>query len=198
MACQCFSWISSILALNPRGTISFRMCFLSDLPLFFESLQWLLVKWKYHDPGHLSKGGPYYRSPPAWWKARDLMSSSDNLEVDVMIQDIPWYHPICTLVNQLWSPLSTSTSMSLRLNSLDSLLALETFNKEDIFIYSPFRPKDFLYLVTRHKKCIFIPQIFLFLFFSSWGTHQSQYLDGCQAMGKSSSFIETFWAFHFL
>ena len=42
--------------------------------------------------------------------------------------------------------------MSLRLNSSDSLLVLETFNKEDIFIYSPFRPKNLLYPVNRHKK----------------------------------------------
>ena len=45
---------------------------------------------------------------------------------------------------------------------------------------------------------MFIPTIFLFLFFSSSETHQSHNLDGCQAIGKTSSFIETFWAFGFL
>ena len=34
-------------------------------------------------------------------------------------------------------------------------------------------------------------------FFSSADIHQSQYLDGCQAMGRSSSFIMAFWAFFF-
>ena len=32
-------------------------------------------------------------------------------------------------------------------------------------------------------------------FFSSSDIHQSKYLDGCQKMSKSSSFIEAFWAF---
>ena len=31
----CFPWISSILPSSPRGTMSFRMCFLSALPLGF-------------------------------------------------------------------------------------------------------------------------------------------------------------------
>ena len=47
--------------------------------------------------------------------------------------------------------------MSLRLNSSDSLLALETFNKEEIFIYSPFGPKIFLHPVIRHKKVYVYP-----------------------------------------
>ena len=33
--------------------------------------------------------------------------------------------------------------------------------------------------------------------FSSSNIHQSQYLDGCKAMGKSSSFIKAFWALRF-
>ena len=47
--------------------------------------------------------------------------------------------------------------MFLRLNSSDSLLALETFNKEEIFIYSPFGPKIFLHPVIRHKKVYVYP-----------------------------------------
>ena len=35
MACRCFPWISSSFASNPRGTMSFRMCSLSTLPLSF-------------------------------------------------------------------------------------------------------------------------------------------------------------------
>ena len=121
-------------------------------PFPFESLQshkgHQSVRWKCHDPERL---------PSAWGKARNLMSCSDNLAVDVMIQAIPRYCPICPLLNQFWSPLSTSTSMSLRLNSSDSLLALETFNKEEIFIYSPFGPKIFLHPLIRHKKVYVYP-----------------------------------------
>ena len=87
--------------------------------------------------------------PSAWRTARDLLSSSDNLLVDVMIRAIPRYCPVCALLNQSCSLLSTSTSISLRLNSSDLLLSLETFNKEEIFIYSSFKPKKILYLVIR-------------------------------------------------
>ena len=88
--------------------------------------------------GVFPRGGPWI-PPSAWRKTRDLMSSSDNLSVDVMIWAIPKYHPICALLNQFCSSLSTSTSISLRLNSSDLLPAsLETFSTEDIFIYSSF------------------------------------------------------------
>ena len=140
MTCRCFSWISSIFASNPSGIMSFRMCFLSALPLsFWEfTVSEMKISWSWAS----SLGVPYYGSPPpsAWRKARDLISSSDNLTVYVMIQAIPRYCPICALLNQFWSPLSTSTSISFRLNTSDSSLALETFSKEDIFIYGPFRP----------------------------------------------------------
>ena len=62
------------------------------------------------------------------------MSSSDNLAVDVMIWAIPRYRPICALLNQFSSLLSTSTSITSKLNFPDLLLPLQTFNKEDIFI----------------------------------------------------------------
>ena len=54
--------------------------------------------------------------------------------------------------NQFCSSLSTNTSISLRLNFSDLLLPLETFNKEDIFIYSSFLVKKFLYPAIRQKK----------------------------------------------
>ena len=72
--------------------------------------------------------------PSAWRKARDLISSSANLVVDVMMRAIPRYCAICALLNQFCSFLSTNTLISLRLNSFD-LLPLETFNKEDVFIW---------------------------------------------------------------
>ena len=50
---------------------------------------------------------------------------------------------------------------------------------EDIFIRSSFWSKNFLYPVTRHKKPISMPKIFL-SFFSSSDMHQSHYLNGCQ------------------
>ena len=53
---------------------------------------------------------------------------------DVSICLRPKNFPTWDRLNQFCSSLSTSTSMSLRLNSLDLLLSLETFNTEDISI----------------------------------------------------------------
>ena len=111
-------------------------------------------------------GSIIWISPLAWRKAQDLISSPDHLAVDVMIQAIPRNRPICALLNQICSLLSTSTSISLRLNSLGLLLPLETFNTEDIFVCTSFCLKIFLYLVTRHKRPIFMRTIFLSVFFS--------------------------------
>ena len=70
-----------------------------------------------------------------------------------MIRAIPRYRPICVLLNQFYSLLSRSISISLRLNSSAFFLALKTFKKEeDIFIFNSFKDKIFLYLVSRHKK----------------------------------------------
>ena len=53
--------------------------------------------------------------------------------------------------------------------------------------------KKFLYLVTRHKKKFYVyAHNFSVTCFSSSDIHQSQYLDGCQAIGINSSFIEAF------
>ena len=57
--------------------------------------------------------------------------------------------------------------------------------------------KKFLQLVTRYKKIHIYPHNFSGSFFSSPGIHQSHHLDGCQAMGINSFFIEVFWAFTF-
>ena len=84
--------------------------------------------------GIFPRGSALRILPSAWRKARDLLSSSDNLLVDVMMWAIPTYCPICALLNKFYSLLSTSTSISLRLNSSVLLLSLETFNKEEIFI----------------------------------------------------------------
>ena len=54
-----------------------------------------------------------------------------------------------------------------------------------------------MYTVIRYKKSLCLsPHFFFISFFSSSGTHQSQYLDGCQKIGKNSSFIQAFWALH--
>ena len=105
-----------------------------------------------------------------------------------MIRAIPRYCPICALLNQLCSFLSTSTPISLRLNSSGLLLPLETFNKEDIFIYISFWTKLFC-LVTRHKKVHVYAHNFSVSFFSSSGTQQSHHLDGCQATGINLCFL---------
>ena len=52
--------------------------------------------------------------------------------------------------------------------------------------------KSFLYPVTTHKQAYIYSHIFSVSCFSSSDIQQSQYLDGCQAMGKSSSFIAAF------
>ena len=83
---------------------------------------------------------------------------------DVRISSSPKNFSTWHRLNQFYSSLSTNTSIFLRLNSSDLLLALETFNKEDIFIYSSFWSKTFLYPVTKHKKPKFMPTTFLFLF----------------------------------
>ena len=126
--------------------------------------------------------------PSAWRKAQDLISSSDNLAVDVVIRAIPRYHPICALLNQFCSLISISTSVSLRLNFSGLLPAsLETFNKEDIFIFSPFGSKIFCIQSSGTKRSCLSPQFFC-LFFSSSGTHQSHHLEGRQAIGINSFF----------
>ena len=56
----------------------------------------------------------------------------------------------------------------------------------------------YFYLVIRHKKVHVYAHNFSVSCFSSFDIHQSQYLDGWQAMGTSSSFIENFLAFCFL
>ena len=63
---------------------------------------------------------------------------------------------------------------------------------EGIFIYTSFGVKNFLYLITRYKKVHVYAQNFTVCVFSFSEIHKSQYLDGCQAMGKNSSFIEAF------
>ena len=71
--------------------------------------------------------------------------------LDVRIFSIPKNFPTWVLLNQFRSSLSTSTSISLRLNSSGLLLLLEAFNKEDIVICISFWSK-FLYPVNRYKK----------------------------------------------
>ena len=124
--------------------------------------------------------------PLAWRKARDLISSSDNLSVDVMIGAIPRNHPICACLNQFCSSLSTSTSMSLMLNSSDLLLALETFNTENLFyFYFLWGQNIFCIRSTNTKKVHVYAHNFSVSVVSSSGTHQSHHLDGCQAMGEA-------------
>ena len=64
--------------------------------------------------------------------------------------------PTWVLSNQFCSSLSTSISISLRLNSSHLLLPLETFNKKDIFIFNSFWVKKFLYSLIKHKKGLYL------------------------------------------
>ena len=57
---------------------------------------------------------------------------------------------------------------------------------------------NFLYLITGYKKVHFCAHNFSVSLFISSEKHQFHHLDGCQAMGRSSSFIFAFWALCFL
>ena len=82
--------------------------------------------------------GIHTRNPlSAWRRAWYSTLSSANLVVNVIIEAIPKYCPTQARLNQGWSSVPTSISISFRLNSSD-LLLLEAFNKErweDIFFY---------------------------------------------------------------
>ena len=127
-------------------------------------------------------GGPMLQIPPSTWrKARDFLSSSNR------------YCPICALLNQFCSLLSASTPIALRLNFSDLPLSLETFNKEDIFISTPFLDQKLFASGYKIQKTthVYAHNASLSLFSSS-DMHQSHHLDGCQIMGANSSFIEAF------
>ena len=110
--------------------------------------------------------GTMLQIPPlAWRKAQDLLSSSDNLLVDVVIWAISRYCLTCALLNQFCSLLSASTSISLRLNPSGLPLPLEIFNKEGIFILVLFSQKIFYIQSPDIKKPIFMPIIFLSVIF---------------------------------
>ena len=124
--------------------------------------------------------------PSTWRKARDLISSSGNLAINVMIQDIPRYRPMSTLLNQFCYFLSTSTSISLRLNSSDLLLAsLETFNKEHIFSFLVLSPKKILISGHQTQKPIFIPTIFVSLVFHPWEHTNPNILMGAKQLVRA-------------
>ena len=71
-----------------------------------------------------------------------------------MIRVIPRYRPLCALLNQFCSLLSTSTSMSLRLNSTDLLLPLETFSTEDNFIKFWAPARSFLHFAPNYPSTV--------------------------------------------
>ena len=105
-------------------------------------------------PSVILRGSVLWIPPSILKEARDLISSSDKLAVDVTIRAIPRYRPISALLNQFCSWLSTSTSMSLRLNSSDLLLPLETFNKEDVFIKFPVPARSCLHFAQNYPSSV--------------------------------------------
>ena len=68
----------------------------------------------------------------------------------------------------------------------------ERLTEKDIFIFSYFWIKKMLYPVNQVQKVHIHPYNFYVSCFLSSGIHQSQCLDGLQALGKSPSFIEAF------
>ena len=73
------------------------------------------------------------------------------------------------------------------------ILRLNAELKDSSFFYFCFRPKLFCIWSSGTKQVYIYLHNFSVSFFSSSGTHQSHHLDGCQAMGKNSSFIFAFW-----
>ena len=71
------------------------------------------------------------------------------------------------------------------------------FKQVNHFIHTLARV-NFLYLLIRHNKAYVYAHNFSVCFFSSSGTQQSHYLDGCEATRINSFLICAFWAFRFL
>ena len=122
MACWCFPWISSNLESNPRGTMSFKMCSLSALPLYFREFTMIFMTTK--NKWNLSALFCWYSDP----RQKDVLchvgtsyclvnishfSKSFN---DIQIFSIPKKFSTWARVNQFCSSLPTITSVSLRLN----------------------------------------------------------------------------------
>ena len=98
-----------------------------------------------------------------------------------------------------YASLTLVQGFSLMVTTHNSTALKENGMAEDIFYFLfLLEAKKFLYPIIRSKKAYVCVHSFSVSFFSSSDVHQSQYLDGCQEMGKSSSFIEAFWAFRFL
>ena len=57
-------------------------------------------------------------------------------------------------------------------------------------------PEAVIFVSDNFKTTIRYFHNFSVSFFSSSGIHQCHHLDGCQAIGRSSSFIYAFWALH--
>ena len=132
-------------------------------PYLFESLQWHNESRckRYENVMILSvfprRGGIGIHATDSLFSLKESLRS---YMVDVMIRAIPRIGPICALLNQFCSLLSTSTSISLRFApwSSSDLLPLETFNKEDIFIYSSFgQKKKIVFGHQAQKKSLWMP-----------------------------------------
>ena len=157
MVCRCCSCISSVLVSNPRGAISLRIYSLSALPLSFRefTMRYMTPKTERNS------------SVLSWWSLDPDQSgvvprtgtSSCLVSIsyfskpfnDVRISSLPKNIPTLSRLNQFCSLLSTNTSLSLRLNYSNLLLALEKFHKEDIFICSCYWSREIFYSVTIHK-----------------------------------------------
>ena len=84
-----------------------------------------------------------WHPPSAYKKALVFWSSSTSFSVDLWMFNNPQNFPTLLRLNQCCYLLSTSTSISLRLNSSD-LLLLDAFNKEsseDILLYTNSKPR---------------------------------------------------------
>ena len=125
MASWCFSWISSILASNPRGTRSFRMWSLSALTLSF--LEFTMTCMTPKAERNFSVLFCWSLGPGQGDVLRRVGTSSCLMSIshlsksfdDVRIFSSPKNFLTWALLNQFCSSLSTNTSVSLMLNSSD-------------------------------------------------------------------------------
>ena len=92
----------------------------------------------------------------------------------------------------LQTSLASVQGFSLMVTTHKSTILKESGIAEETLIYTSLRVKKILYPVTIYKKVHIYVQKFSVSFFSFPDMHQCQYLDGCQAIGRSSFLICAF------
>ena len=110
-----------------------------------------------------------------------LILLSDIFWAAVGLYDVCSFDVFASYSSALHTSLARVQGFSLMIKTHNSAALKLNGMTEDIFIY---RSKIFLYPVIRYKNApFFYTHNFSVFFFSSSGIHQSQYLDGSEAIG---------------